>query len=133
MRKDATKLQGKFKVQCFGPDGKLKWEDEFENLVVNAGLDYFLDVGLLSGTQITSWYVGLTDGTPSVAAGDTMSSHSGWSEVTAYSETARPAYSGSRSGQTVSNSSQRFHQRWDKRHIACGWSLYRRRQVIAER
>jgi hypothetical protein len=33
-----VKLGGVFKVECFGPDGEKKWEDEFHNLVVNEGL-----------------------------------------------------------------------------------------------
>ncbi|GAG46997.1 unnamed protein product, partial [marine sediment metagenome] len=32
---------------------------------------------------------GLTDGTPTPAAGDTMASHGGWTEVVAYDEGVR--------------------------------------------
>jgi hypothetical protein len=48
---------------------------------------------LTSVTQITTWYIGLygagASNTP--AAGDTMSSHAGWTEVTPYSNATRVA------------------------------------------
>jgi len=83
---------GRFKVQCFDKDGKLKWEDENHNLVVNVGLQYMCGTALTSVTQITTWYIGLygagASNTP--AAGDTMASHAGWTEVVPYSNATRP-------------------------------------------
>jgi len=102
--KQGAKLGGVFKVKCFDRNGNLKWEDEAKNLVVNQGLQHILDVTLESGSQITSWYVGLTDASPSPAAGDTLASHVGWTEFTDYDEAARQAYTSTRSGQTCSNS-----------------------------
>ena len=102
-----VKIGGVFKVWCYDSEGKLKWFDTAKNLVVNEGLNHLLDVLLTGGTQVTTWYVGLTDGTPTVAAADTMSSHSGWTEITAYSESTRPEYVETRSGQTVSNSASK--------------------------
>jgi len=99
-----VKFGGKFTVECYGRDGKLKWIDTIENLVVTAGLDSILDVVLCGTTQIATWYVGLTDGTPTVAAGDIMSSHAGWVEITAYDEAARQTYTETRTAETVSNS-----------------------------
>lgn len=82
-----------------------KWTDDIQNIVVNAGLNYLLDAGLSGGAQITTWYLLLTDGTPTVAAGDTMSSHAGWAEVTAYDESTRAAWTdGGVSSQSVTNS-----------------------------
>ena len=47
---------------------------------------------LTGGTVSTTWYLGLygagASNTP--AAGDTMSSHAGWTEVTPYSNATRP-------------------------------------------
>ena len=84
---------------------KVIGRDKIENIVVNQGLDHALDVALSGATQITSWFLGLTDGTPTVAAADTPASHAGWVEVTAYSETIREAWTdGGVSGQSVSNS-----------------------------
>lgn len=85
---------------------ELLWEENnLHNLVVNVGLDYLLDVALSGATQITTWYIGLTDGTPTLAAADTMASHAGWVEVTAYTEAVRQTWvDGGVSGQSVSNS-----------------------------
>ena len=78
------------------------WTDH--NRVVDEGLDYALSAALAGGSPITSWYLGLTDSAPSPDAADTLGSHSGWSEVTAYDESARQAWTpGSVSGQSVDN------------------------------
>jgi len=90
---ESAKATGKYVVECFDKDGNLKWVAETPNLVVNVGLQYMAGTALTSTTQITSWYVGLygagASNTP--AAGDTMSSHAGWTEVVAYSEATRVA------------------------------------------
>lgn len=82
---------GKYVVECFDKDGNLKWVSESKNLVVNVGLQYMAGVALTSTAQITSWYVGLygSGATNSPAAGNTMSSHGTWTEVTDYSESTR--------------------------------------------
>lgn len=83
---------GKYYVTCHDKDGNLKWTAESQNLVVNAGLQYMAGVALTSTAQITTWYIGLygaaASNTP--AAGDTMSSHSGWTEIDCYSNANRP-------------------------------------------
>lgn len=84
---------GRFKIECFDKDGNLKWSDENHNLVVNVGLQYMCGTALTSVAQITTWYIGLygagASNTP--AAGDTMSSHAGWTEIVPYSNATRPA------------------------------------------
>jgi hypothetical protein len=95
-------------VECFDPDGNLKWRDETTNLVVNEGLDDVLTRYLKGSTYTAAHYVGLTGSTPTFAAGDTMSSHTGWTEVTDYSEAARQDYTpGTVSGQSVDNSASK--------------------------
>ena len=90
---EGAKAMGKYTVECFDKDGKLKWVAESDNLVVNVGLQYMAGVALTSTSQITTWYLGLygSGATNSPAAGDTMSSHIGWTEVTDYTEATRPA------------------------------------------
>ena len=96
---------GNWQITCRDPEGNVKWVEEIENLVVNEGLDHALDIVLSGGTQITTWYVGLTDGTPTIAAGDTLSSHAGWTEIQAYDEATRETWTdGGVSGQSVDNS-----------------------------
>ena len=89
---EQAKATGKYVVECFDKDGNLKWVAETPNLVVNVGLAYMAGSALTSTAQITTWYLGLYGAASSnnPAAGDTMSSHAGWTEVTDYSEGARP-------------------------------------------
>lgn len=85
--------------------GAHKWHETWENIVVNQGLNDLLDVTLSGATQDTTWFVGLTDGTPTVAAADTLASHGGWVEVTAYDETNRVAWvDAGASSQSITNS-----------------------------
>jgi hypothetical protein len=88
---EVAKATGRFLMECYDKDGILKWSAEESNLVVNVGLQYMAGTALTSTAQITTWYIGLygagASNTP--AAGDTMSSHIGWTEVTPYSG-ARP-------------------------------------------
>lgn len=100
----AVGVMGRWQITCRDKHGNIKWTDVIENLVTNAGLNYLLDAGLSGGSQVTTWYVGLTDGTPTVAAADTMASHAGWTEVTAYDEATRVVWTdGGVSNQSVSN------------------------------
>lgn len=95
---------GRWQTRCWTPEGRLRWEASIENLIVNVGLDYALDVALSGGIQSTTWFIGLINATPTFAASDTMASHAGWTESTAYSQTTRPAWvDGGVSGQSVSN------------------------------
>jgi len=90
---DSTSAKGVYKIQCHDKDGNLKWEDEAPNLVVNEGLQD-MNAKYFTGTTYTAaWYLGVygSGATNSPAAGDTMASHAGWTEVTAYSQATRPA------------------------------------------
>jgi len=102
------RLSTHYRIECRDAQGRLKWTDEFANLVVTAGLNDSLDKHFKGSSYTAAWYVGITAGTPSFAAGDTMSSHGGWTEVTAYDETTRPALSlGSISAGSVDNSASK--------------------------
>lgn len=82
-----VRFHGKFTWRHRSDDGVV-WEDESGNVVVNSGLNNI--VGLISQHASTeSLYIGLTDGSPTLAAADTMGSHAGWSEVTNYDESTR--------------------------------------------
>jgi hypothetical protein len=93
MFNEKVQAGGVFTVQCFDKEGNLKWTEEKHNLVVNVGLQD-MNTKYFSGSSYTAaWYIGLygagASNTPD--AGDTMSSHAGWTEVTAYSQATRPA------------------------------------------
>ena len=89
---DSASAKGVYKIQCHDAQGNLKWEAEAPNLVVNEGLQD-MNAKYFTGTTYTAaWYLGLygSGATNSPAAGDTMSSHAGWTEVVAYSQATRP-------------------------------------------
>ena len=91
-QKNVAAAKGVFTVQCYDKDGNLKWEEAAPNLVVNVGLQDMNNKYFLGSSYTAAWYLGLygaaASNTP--AAGDTMSSHAGWTEVTAYSQATRP-------------------------------------------
>lgn len=79
-------IEGHYVVECRDAQGNLKWTEEFPNLVNAVGKQLMLDT-LLKGSSysVTGPFLGLIDGsTPTFAAADTMSSHSGWTEFTNY-------------------------------------------------
>ena len=100
-----------YHVECFGPDGQLKWEDTFHNLVTTAGLNHYLGVTLAAVTQVTAWYVGLTTGPGAgnvYSAADTIAIHGGWSEAVPYSNGTRPQWNpGSVAAGSVDNSASK--------------------------
>ena len=90
---DSASAKGVYKIQCHDAQGNLKWEAEAPNLVVNEGLQD-MNAKYFTGTTYTAaWYLGLygSGATNSPAAGNTMASHSSWTEVTDYSQATRPA------------------------------------------
>lgn len=97
-----------YSVTCHDADGALKWVEEFDNLVVTAGLNELIDKTFKGSTYTAAWYVGLTAATPTFAAADTMASHGGWTESAAYSEANRQTLTlGTVSGGSVSNSASK--------------------------
>ena len=90
---EKVKAGGVFTIQCHDKDGNLKWEESSHNLVVNVGLQD-MNAKYFTGSSYTAaWYLGLygAEASNNPAASDTMSSHAGWTEVTAYSQSTRPA------------------------------------------
>ena len=79
-----------YHVECIDGEGNLKWEETIKNLVTTEGLNYILDTGFDSGTQLTTWYVGLKD-TGAAAADDTAANlgAQAWTEYTEYDEAVR--------------------------------------------
>lgn len=101
-------FQHSYHIEAFNDRGVKIFEDRFENIIVNEGLDEYLDKFWKGSTYTASHAVGLIDGTPSVAGADTMSSHAGWAEVVAYTESVREALTlGTVSSQSVDNSASK--------------------------
>lgn len=78
-----------YAIECVGPDGKVKWREEIDNLVTTEGKNDIIDKYFKGSAYTAAWFLGLK-GTGSAAVGDTLASHAGWSEVTPYSGN-RPA------------------------------------------
>lgn len=106
-----AKLKQYYQIWCYDKNGKLKWYDEFENLVPTVGLNKYLDATLKTGLVTPAWYVFIVTGPGSgttYAAADTMASHSGWSEDSTYSNATRPTWTpGTISGGSVDNSASK--------------------------
>src|SRR5574340_569567 len=83
---------GRHHAVCRDAAGNVRWEDEFDNLVTDAGAKDLLDNYLAGSGYTATAYLGLK-GAGSAAVGDTQASHAGWSEV---GGTNAPAYSGTR-------------------------------------
>jgi hypothetical protein len=90
---ETVSMVGSYTVECIAADGTVRWTDTIENLVVNVGKIDLLDKYFSGTTYTAAWYLGLVDGgsSPTYNAADTMSSHAGWTESTAYSNATRPA------------------------------------------
>lgn len=94
---------GVYTVTCVGADGVEKWSDTFHNLVMNGGVANMNSVYFASGSQSTTWYLGLVTGPASgttYSAGDTLASHGatgsgGWTENTDYSGSRKTVTFGS--------------------------------------
>jgi hypothetical protein len=102
----AVKASTLYHVQCFAPDGSLRWTEEVPNLVVNVGLNDLLDKYFKGSTYTAAWFVGLK-GAGTIAAGDTLASHGGWSELTGYTGDRKALTLGSVSAQSVNNSASK--------------------------
>jgi hypothetical protein len=89
---EGTKGGGVFTVECRDSEGNLKWTAQSPNLVVNVGLKDMNDTYFSGSGYTAAWYLGLygAGSSNNPVAGDTMASHSGWTEVTAYSQSTRP-------------------------------------------
>jgi hypothetical protein len=83
-------VEGFYEVVCRDADGNIKWEEKFPNLVNAVGKQLMLDT-LLKGSAYTvvGPFLGLISGaSPTFAAADTMTSHTGWTEFVNYTVSA---------------------------------------------
>lgn len=111
--RDSLNLKGFYPaIQHFGRDDKgglfLKNIYSLENDITNEGKNEILDVMFSDATQTaaSSWFIGLisNSGYSALAAGDTMASHSGWTEFTGYSQSTRVAWGpGNPASQSITN------------------------------
>jgi len=79
-----------YAFECIGPDGQVKWTEEFDNLVTTVGKTDIVDKYFKVATYTAAWFMGL-EGTGTAAVGDTAASPAGWADVVPYSAATRPA------------------------------------------
>lgn len=86
--------RGYFTLTCRNADGTIAWRRIVYNGLTTEGANHILGVEFNSVAQITTWHIGLIDNASfsALAAADTMASHAGWIEVTAYSEGVRQTW-----------------------------------------
>lgn len=82
---EQTGIEGWYRFECRDKDGNIKWEESFPNQVVQVGKQLMFDT-LLKGSSytVTGPYLGLIATSTGYSPTDTMSSHSDWTEFTAY-------------------------------------------------
>lgn len=103
-----TQLRVVWEIECLDADGNQKWVETIDNLVVDVGLNEILDKFFKGSAYTAAHYVGLVSGTPTIAAGDTMSSHAGWTEPVPYSNGTRPSFTpGTVASKSVDNSASK--------------------------
>jgi hypothetical protein len=96
-----------YRIEYVDPDPAKSWSEEFTNLVPDVALNKILDDTYKTKSADAAFAVGLIvgPGAAGVAAGDTMTSHTGWTESVVYSDAGRPAWTpGTVAAKSVSNS-----------------------------
>jgi len=91
-----AEAHGRYEIECIGADGKLKWREVIDNVVCTVGKNLMLDTAFAGAAYtVVGPFMGLISSTSysSVAAGDTMASHSGWLEA---GGATAPTYTGAR-------------------------------------
>jgi len=83
--------RGQWVADVHDVDGTFLRREVIDNAATTAGLNHLLATEYGGGSQVSAWYMGLVNnsGFSTFAAADTMGSHSGWSELTGYSESTR--------------------------------------------
>ena len=103
---DSFKIGGVFEATCYDADGQKKWSDTAKNLVTDIGLNHILDVVLHGTTSVSPWYMGLKNA-GTVAAADTLASHSGWTENANYTGDRKEYVEAAASSKTITNSANK--------------------------
>jgi hypothetical protein len=98
------KFHNVYTFECYGADGALKWREEVTNAVMDTGANDMLTNYFKGSAYTAAWYVGIATMTTNFATSDTLASHAGWTEFTAYTGPNRPAWTGgTASARSISN------------------------------
>lgn len=97
---------GIFTLTCYDNNGDLKWVDIAPNLVVNVGVQNMNTQYFTGSTYTAAWYIGLVAGnaaSTTYSGGDTLASHAGWTESSAYTGNRKAVTFGAATLSNVSN------------------------------
>lgn len=94
-----------YQLECIGADGKVKWTEEIDNLVTNVGRADVINRYFKLSALPANWFIGLIDNASfsAVANADTLASHAGWLESTAYTGSRKTWTGGSVTGTTTAS------------------------------
>lgn len=87
-----TAPEATFEVTCHDAAGLFKWSETIKNTVCLPGKEDLLNKYFAGSAYTAAWYMLLVGGSATIANTDTLASHAGWTEITAYSGN-RPAIS----------------------------------------
>lgn len=107
---DGLNLKGRYPIIEHWRNGKLINTYSLNNGITNQGKNLILETMFNEETQVATgnWCIGLisNSGYSALADADTMSSHSGWTEFTGYSQSNRVAWGqGTAASQAITNAS----------------------------
>ena len=60
---------GRYRFECVGADGEIKWIEEFDNLVMNGGKADMLNKYFAGSSYTAAWYLALVASTTSEGSG----------------------------------------------------------------
>lgn len=88
-------VAGEFRGRIVNADGTVAEDFLICNAATNEGLNSLLNTGFRGTTQVTTYYLAPINGSgfTAVSVNDTAASHSGWTELTNYSESTRQQWS----------------------------------------
>lgn len=104
--KAGMQVGGRYHWEIQGTDGTVRAWGTFHNGIPTTALNDILDTYFRNGSPSATWHALLigSDSFTALAATDTMSSHSGWTENTDYDEATRPQWDPpAASGGTLNN------------------------------
>jgi len=102
--KSKWKMEGKFRLEQVR-DGKVIAVREGKNIIVSEGFEALLNIMFYSTSKISNWYIGLVGDSPTYAVGDTLASHTGWTEDANYAGNRKAWVTGASASGSISNSS----------------------------
>lgn len=105
-----AEAHGIYSVQCIGSNGKVKWTETFDNIVVNQGKNYILDQGFGTSPAGNIVRMGLISSATTPVIGDLYATHAGTTEISCYGATRpTPTFNSSSGGSKATTSAVTFN------------------------